>query len=495
MAKQRIFPKLSSNPRTFIDFLSCAQYNVEHQKSAERNQCKRVIFVARKVKVQKISNWSTVLTAALMCVCLVVSLWGYGKYQVLRSATQDYISSEAAAQLLRNGSDFLTRQVRFAAITGEQQYIDAYFEEANVTRSRERALDELDSLHGERETMAPLQEALNASLALMQTEFYSMRLIEEAAHTDSAAWPEELKAVTLSDADAALSDEGKKAKARELVTDAAYEEAKDEIYTDVNLALDALSNEILGRQYQAADAFSGALQLLLFCIALFAVMLLMVAQVMRIWIVKPLLSYTKSIQTGPISPICGVNELQVLAETYNAVYAENEEREALMKHQAEYDPLTQLLNRGSYDRILDLYLKDKSSFALILVDVDTFKQVNDTYGHAVGDLILKKVAKCLRDIFRTIDYVCRIGGDEFAVIMVDMTSDLSYTILDKIEEINKRLAIAEEGVPAVSLSVGAAFTDRVGETMPLFKAADAALYYTREHGRSGCTIYPAAGNN
>ena len=445
--------------------------------------------MAGKVKIRKISTWSTAVTIALTCACVLISVWGYNQYNVLRGATQDYIDSETAAQKLRAGSDYLTKQVRLAAATGEQQYIDAYFEEANVTRSREEALEELATLHGE--ATQPLEKALSASEALMQTEFYAMRLVEEAYHTDASAWPEEIREVTLSREDASLSDAEKQEKARELVVSAEYEEAKDEINADVDQALSVLSTEILGQQRQAADAFSGVFRMIVFCILLFGVMMLVICQVMRSWIVKPLLHYTKSLQNGLIDPAGGVNELQVLAKTYNAIYTENAEREALMKHQAEHDPLTQLLNRGSYDRILNLYLNDGSSFALILVDVDTFKQVNDTYGHAMGDTILKRVAQYLTEVFRSIDYVCRIGGDEFAIIMVDMTSDLAYTILDKIKEVNARLAVAEGEVPPVSLSVGAAFTDSLDGQITLFKAADQALYYTKEHGRNGCCIYPA----
>ena len=163
----------------------------------------------------------------------------------------------------------------------------------------------------------------------------------------------------------------------------------------------------------------------------------------------------------------------------------------LLRQEAERDPLTGLLNRGSFARILDLYEKNQSDFALILMDVDTFKSVNDTYGHAAGDAILKKVASLLLTAFRTIDYVCRIGGDEFAVIMVDMTSDLSYKIVDKISEVSRQLVLTEENIPSVSLSVGAAFADREDPGESIFKDADSALYYTKEHGKKGCSFYPA----
>lgn len=151
--------------------------------------------------------------------------------------------------------------------------------------------------------------------------------------------------------------------------------------------------------------------------------------------------------------------------------------------------MTELLNRGSYEKVLAIYEKGEVPFALILVDVDIFKSVNDTYGHAVGDEILKKVSRLLKDAFRSIDYVCRIGGDEFAVVMVDVTSNLQYTVEDKITSINKELAKVEENLPAISLSVGVAFSDRENPGENIFKDADRALYYIKEHGKSGCGFY------
>lgn len=126
---------------------------------------------------------------------------------------------------------------------------------------------------------------------------------------------------------------------------------------------------------------------------------------------------------------------------------------------------------------------------MILVDVDTFKQVNDTYGHSIGDQILKKVASILRTQFRSVDYVCRIGGDEFAIITVEMTSDLQYTIQNKIDEANEELFHPTDGLPAVSLSVGVAFSDRKDPSGTIFNDADSALYYVKEHGRHACGFY------
>lgn len=204
------------------------------------------------------------------------------------------------------------------------------------------------------------------------------------------------------------------------------------------------------------------------------------------YILKPLLIYNDKIKENALFPEEGVMELKNLAKTYNQVYVENEETKKLIRHEAEHDGLTDLLNRKSFDKMLKIYKDSDSVFALILVDVDIFKAVNDTYGHATGDLILKKVAKLLKQEFRTIDHICRIGGDEFAIIMVDMNETLKYTIEDKIVRMNQTLQNPQDDLPKVSLSVGVAFSNQ-GNT--LFENADQALYQTKEKGKCGCSFY------
>lgn len=443
-----------------------------------------------KIRIRSLSNWSIMATILLATLCVVFSIYGLSKYAILRNVTQDYISYETAVRQLNNGSDNLTKQVRLAAATGQQEYIDAYFEEANVTKTREKALEDLAALDGNADALASLQDALTSSNDLMEIEYYSMRLVEEASGIDPSLWPDKIKAVQLLPEDAARSSSEKLCKAQMLVISPDYEAAKAAIASDVNAALGTLTTELSNRQTRAANIFTDVFREILICVLIFAVMMLFISLIMRFWIVNPLLAYTDSIQHGDALPVCGARELQVLANTFNKVYEENEEREMLMKHQAEHDPLTEALNRGSFDRILNMYEKDQNQFALILIDVDAFKGVNDTYGHTAGDAVLKKVTELLKTEFRTVDYVCRIGGDEFAVIMVDMNSSLRYTIEEKIAAINRKLAIAEEGIPAVSLSVGVALTDRANPGESLFKDADSALYYTKEHGRSGCSFYP-----
>ena len=152
------------------------------------------------------------------------------------------------------------------------------------------------------------------------------------------------------------------------------------------------------------------------------------------------------------------------------------------------DLLTGAYNRNFYEE----NIKNKTvSAGIAMMDLDDFKLCNDTYGHSAGDKALETLGKILRRHLKSKDILVRYGGDEFAVIMVDMSRELYYTIPDKIAEINGLLAVPEDGLPAVSLSAGVAFSDENGFCGSLFRAADSALYTAKAHGRCGCSVSPA----
>ena len=442
----------------------------------------------RHVRVQTISVISIAITVVLGIACVVMFVLGGAQFQKLQEATETYIACENDARRLQDGSDYLTEQVRLATMTGEAKYIDAYFAEADGNQQREQALSDLKDRFDGTDAYNALQAAMGKSNELMQTEFYAMRLICEADGIDPSAWPE-IAQTPLADEDEGASHDAMIEKAQRLVSDSSYEAAKSTIDGQVDSCVEELTSATRHSEGRAATIFGDIYRKLEIGVLLFAVLTLAMCVLIRHAVVKPIMAFGNSIKGNRLFPVCGAGELQLLAETYNHVYEENEATQKLIKHQAEHDALTDLLNRGSFDSMLKLYDDGAHDFALILADVDVFKSVNDTYGHAEGDRVLKRVASLLRTAFRSIDHICRIGGDEFAIIMVDMTSDLQYTIREKIDYVNKELANPVDGMPKVSVSVGAAFSDRQDPDGAIFKDADRALYHTKENGRSGCTIY------
>lgn len=444
----------------------------------------------RKIRIKMVSAWCTAITAIVVILYIAISGMGNKEFYVLKNTTEQYIKCEKAAEQLQEGSDYLTEQVRLYVMTGEEKYLDQYIEEAEVTKRRENAVKDLSEYFKGSSVVESLQTALTDSKALMETEYYAMRLRLEATSITKEDWPEEIQMRSLSGKDRNLSNAEKIAKAQEMVSDERYETAKAEIEENITNGMDALLEKTKNRQARATTIFTDMFRKLEIGIGILAVLIVSMCVMMQKLIVRPLLSYNESITRGEIFPVIGAAELQNLAETYNQVCQENQETQRLVRHQAEHDALTDTLNRGSFERVLHIYETGDIPFALILIDVDIFKSVNDTYGHAVGDIILKSVTSSLKTAFRNVDYVCRIGGDEFAIVMVEMTSDLKYTIEDKLKAVGEVLAHPQEkGVPPATLSVGIAFSDRENPGESIFKDADQALYKVKENGRNGYGFY------
>ena len=443
----------------------------------------------RRIHVKSISIATIAVTIVLGATCAVTLAMGWNQFQALLDANETYVECEADANQLQSASDHLTEQVRLAAMTGGERYIDAYFDEADNAKRRENAIEHLEDHLAGTDALDSLQSALDKSNELMLTEYYAMRLVEEANGSAAASSHDALRTVTLSSDDASLARAEMLEKARDLVSNEAYESARSSIQQQTAECISQITTTINSRQNHAASVLRDVYRKLILFVTSFAIFSLAACFLVRKSIVMPIAKFSERIRENEPFPIIGAGELQMLAETYNQVHEENEAAQMLIRHQAEHDALTDLLNRGSYEKMLGLYEAGDRPFALILADVDTFKQVNDTYGHAAGDAILCQVATLLKTTFRSIDHVCRIGGDEFAIIMVEMTPDLRYTIEEKVDAINAQLSNLPDGLPNVSLSVGVAFTERENPGESLYKDADSALYHTKENGRCGYTFY------
>lgn len=408
----------------------------------------------RKIEIRKVSCVGLWITLLLALAFVFLIIQGENEFFALNESTEQYIQAEKAVQQFEKGADYLTEQVRMYVMTGDTSYMDAYFVESNQVKSREKALDIFKNYFDRTSSFSALKAALDSSLELMTTEYYAMRLVCEANDVLQSSWPDEIKAVELSKEDEKLSDDEKIKKAQHLVTEKTYQEMKDIITEEVTNCETKLIRQTRHYQGKTMTIFSSMYSKLQIGIVLMVLLMISSYVMMRRLIVKPLISYDESIKLGEILPVIGAVELQNLAVTYNEIYVANKETEKL-----------------------------------ILVDVDVFKAVNDTFGHGIGDQILRKVASILKKQFRNIDYVCRIGGDEFAVIMVNSASDKRCTIQKKIEEANEELSNPTDSLPAVSLSVGVAFSDRKNPKGSISNDADTALYYIKEHGRHNCGFY------
>lgn len=165
---------------------------------------------------------------------------------------------------------------------------------------------------------------------------------------------------------------------------------------------------------------------------------------------------------------------------------------------ATHDALTGLKNRREFERLLadewQRCTRFQHSFSLVICDIDHFKKINDTYGHPAGDAVLKHVAGLLRGQLRTVDHLARVGGEEFAIIMLETGRD------DAVQTIERLLVLLGESpctLPdgghqvTVTLSAGLATMPEDADTQQgMFDAADKALYTAKRTGRNRLVTAP-----
>ncbi len=156
---------------------------------------------------------------------------------------------------------------------------------------------------------------------------------------------------------------------------------------------------------------------------------------------------------------------------------------------AQMDSLTGVNNRASMDQCLDreveLAHRHDNELSLLIIDIDHFKEVNDSLGHSAGDAVLKSLVTCIKDTMRVSDMLFRYGGEEFALV-------LSGTGLDGARQVGERIRAAVQNYPFVyegkeldlSVSIGVACLGRRDSSSRLFNKADAALYQAKKAGRN-----------
>lgn len=158
------------------------------------------------------------------------------------------------------------------------------------------------------------------------------------------------------------------------------------------------------------------------------------------------------------------------------------------------DALTGLLNKQSTETMIQKWLEDDQRSglqAMLMMDVDDFKNVNDTYGHAAGDVILHDIGELIRHEFREGDILGRVGGDEFCVMMKNVGSEANAVA--KVERLREHIhehVFKETEVIDISCSIGLAFSPTHGNSFSeLYRTADTALYETKRRGGDGYSVF------
>ena len=156
-------------------------------------------------------------------------------------------------------------------------------------------------------------------------------------------------------------------------------------------------------------------------------------------------------------------------------------------YKAMHDPLTGLYNYTAFDILF--HDSDQEHIAVLIAQIDRYEQICQNHGRGCADRVVCRIAEVLQKSFRSVDHICRLRTDEFAVIMTRITSEGKELVLAKIERANHTLQVEKENIPAVSLSVGVAFSDREEPEGDIFQDADTALKRLKDKNQTGYAVF------
>lgn len=433
-----------------------------------------------------------IVMAALVCVFSGILLWTTHAtnecYAHSQSATEDYAAYETVADRLKEDSSYLTTQARMFAMTHSRRYLEDYLDNVGLISRDRQAADELGETLGTGEPYEDLHQALIYSDRLVKRELYVLKLAADALDVDLGEHEDVFDSVHISAHDEAKTRAAKLEYARATVLDEISERYHQTIKDDIAEGTAALLKEMQDTVQGNADTLDDLL--LQQRVVIVLLMLVVIATILcNAWLLLvPIERHAARIRENRALDQTGARELRYLSDAYNVMYEENLRHNAHLRREAEIDQLTGVFNRNAYARLLEAH---GEHMALIVIDVDHFKEVNDGFGHEVGDQVLRHVAQVIGEPFRSTDFVCRIGGDEFAVLMTGVSLEQRGVVEQRIVQMRKLLEEAETELPKVTLSIGVAFSDESRGGDSTFRNADRALYQVKTSGRNGYAFYSA----
>ena len=437
----------------------------------------------------KLVAWLISIFAVVISGLLVFSVvYISQKNEEINVSTQNYIILKSAANDVELASDDLTNDVRLFVTTAKKEYMDSYFVEANETRRRENAIDiiheltEGTSIH---ETVHnDVTEAYNESKTLMNLEFYEMKLICLNKGVSFDEYPE----VANYEIDSSLPVSEYFNEAMGAVFGDEYMQSKNIIISKVDNAIKTI-DDLMEKNISRSETYLRGL--IIFQSIIIIINIAFIAGVvilMHIYIINPMNSAVNSLANNEEVRVKSNREFNYLADVFNRVHRANEDIKESLKYEAEHDKLTGLYNRTGYDRVFKSLKLDKTIY--VLLDIDKFKEVNDTLGHEMGDKVLTRTADVIKKYFNdNHSYLCRIGGDEFAIIVDNATTDMNDVIVDKCKKMDEEISRASGNIPGTSLSIGIAHGTIRDTTDTLFRKADSALYKIKNAGRADVSLY------
>lgn len=429
----------------------------------------------------RLKKLNVFIFAVTSIICLLIQFYSFkvmDDYRSLQDTMASFRDEQKYETQLRTTSNYLSKLASNYVITGATKYLYNYYDEAD-SKSRVSAIMEIKNLSENSIVKSYLDTALDYSSQLEEMETQAFLLALEGYEIPREEYPKQLADEYLTLEDRSLSNDEKISKASSLLKSNTYQASHNIVISSVDSSIVVMTKEINIQYEQINDkivrniAYLGMLTLLLLLSALSIVLINSKS------IINPISSMISSINNNKEMEIKGANEIRYLADTYNQMYEKIKTSQELLLHDATHDALTGLENRKAYT---DLYKENnEKDICYILVDADNFKLINDTYGHDMGDKVLKKIAEMLTETFNGQGRCFRLGGDEFAAIMLNVDKAQKDRIKELISTLqNKAKGLDSDEYPPFTFSIGVAFSGDEISSGITYKDADLALYEAKK---------------
>ncbi len=439
------------------------------------------------IKIRFINLISIIITAIVFCFILSISNKVKEEFFAMESIFEKVKICEKDSNILRERTEFLTEQARLFVATQKEQYAKSYIHEIFYAQTMTKAVDSIENECNSNPMAIKRLKNIFVQLGkLAEIEIYAIRLTYNSMNDKNLL--KEIENIEIKPEHKNLSKAEQINIAMNLLFDYSYVSQKDRIYENFELTIEAVEQQIRKEFSDKTFELGESLKRLRLSYFILLIATVLIFVLFIVLIINPLKKIKEQIKNDETLNFKGAFELVEISERYNELHNIKANREKNLIIKAEYDELTGILNRRAFDRICAEPEYNELAVALLLIDMDNFKNINDSYGHAGGDTALKELARILKETFRTNDYIARIGGDEFAVIMINCKKSAKDSIKQKINSVNNKLSKIADDIKNVSVSVGVAFSDK-GFPDQLFKNADEALYKVKEAGKHGCKFY------
>lgn len=443
------------------------------------------------INLDRFSKICISVTVVIAAVLVYVIFWSNNQFAHVEDSMDDCYACIEAEQQFKNASEFLTDQSRMFVMTGDIKYAEAYINEIESERNRNKATDTLQSHISDKIAQQLLFSALLESDNLMMTEIAAMELADEyygcgisallSGHDELSRIPEKYKD---------LSPEEKLLEAKSMLTDKAYNNRSAKIMRMADDCNERIVTDIKARQIQSSEVFRDIFMKLKAGMIILLMVMILCIFITRRLMLFPLKNAAASIKEKTPLSLSHIEELNDLIEACNGLSMECSELRAIICYESKKDELTGLPCEGSFDKLRELYGSSRLKHALIMIDIDGLAAVNSSMGEKTGDAVLIKTAGAIKEAFRSTDYIFRLDGDRFAILLPGVDEASAEILRSSMERINRTLADIKDGLPTVTASAGISFSAWInGRNQSLYREADMALNEASDSKTGKCIIY------